>query len=82
MSQDLPTADLLTKKALNLEDLSEIESISLSTIRHLEPINNSTSTPASTVKTPMVLLASEGEAAVSDSKACCVVWKMESTGAM
>lgn len=80
MSHDLPAADLLTKKALNL-DLPEIESISLSTTRQLEPVNNSTSTPASTVKTSVVLLASEGEAAVSDSKACCVVCGMESTGA-
>jgi len=30
MSHDLPAADLLTKKAINLEDLPEIESISLS----------------------------------------------------
>ncbi|GFU23879.1 hypothetical protein NPIL_256131 [Nephila pilipes] len=57
----LPAADLLTKKALNLEDQPEMESISLSTIRHLEPGNNSTSTPASTVKTSEILLTSEEE---------------------
>lgn len=79
MSHDLPAADLLTKKAFNLEDLPEIESISLSTTRQLEPVHNSTSTP--TVITSVVLLASEGEAAVSNSKACCAVCGMESTGA-
>ncbi|GFY44335.1 hypothetical protein TNIN_76401 [Trichonephila inaurata madagascariensis] len=65
MSHDLPAADLLSKKAIDLEDLSEIESISLSTIRQLEPVNN----PTSTVKTSAVLLASEEEAAVSESAA-------------
>ncbi|GFU75144.1 hypothetical protein TNCV_2055871 [Trichonephila clavipes] len=47
----------------------------------LETVNKSSSTPASTVKTSVVLLASEWKAAVSDSKACCVVCGMESTGA-
>lgn len=81
MSHDLPVSDSLTKKTLNLEDLPEIKSISLSTTRQLEPVNNYTSTPASTGKTSVVLLASKGEAAVSDNKACCVVCGMESTGA-
>ncbi|GFV80750.1 hypothetical protein TNCV_4619111 [Trichonephila clavipes] len=47
----------------------------------LETANNSTSTPASTVKTSVVLLSSEWKAAVSDNKACCVVCGMEFTGA-
>ncbi|XP_014487986.1 PREDICTED: KRAB-A domain-containing protein 2-like [Dinoponera quadriceps] len=48
MSHNLPAADLFTKKALNLEDISEIESTFLSTTRQLEPVHthNSTSTPA------------------------------------
>ncbi|GFU68908.1 SCAN domain-containing protein 3 [Trichonephila clavipes] len=49
--------------------------------REFETVNNSTSTPASTVQTSVVLLASEGKTAVNDSKACCVVCGMESTGA-
>ncbi|GFS42863.1 hypothetical protein TNIN_70711 [Trichonephila inaurata madagascariensis] len=53
---------------MDLEDLQEIESISLSTKRQLEPVNNSTSTPASKVETSVVLLASDGGAAVSNSK--------------
>ncbi|GFS28871.1 hypothetical protein TNIN_197201 [Trichonephila inaurata madagascariensis] len=81
VSYDLPAADLPTKKALNLEDLQKIKSFSLSTTGQLETVNNSTSTPASTVKTSVVLLASEWKAAVSDSKACCVLCGMESTGA-
>ncbi|GFU54123.1 SCAN domain-containing protein 3 [Trichonephila clavipes] len=79
-SYDLRAADLLTKKALNL-DLQKIESFSLSTTGQLETVNNSTSTPSSTVKASVMLLASEGKAAVSNSKACCVVCGMESTGA-
>ncbi|GFY53914.1 hypothetical protein TNIN_143841 [Trichonephila inaurata madagascariensis] len=65
--------------ALNL-DLQKIKSFSLSTTEQLETVNNSTSTPASTVKTSIVLLASEGKDAVSDSKACYAVCGMESTG--
>ncbi|GFY59222.1 hypothetical protein TNIN_214561 [Trichonephila inaurata madagascariensis] len=80
-SYDLPAAELPTKKALNLEDLQKIKSFSLSTTLQLETVNNSTSTPASTVKISVVLLASEWKAAVSDSKACCVLCGMESTGA-
>ncbi|GFY35644.1 hypothetical protein TNCV_2619351 [Trichonephila clavipes] len=68
VSYDLPAADLLTKKALNLEDVHKIKSFSLSTTGQLETVNNSTSTPASTVKTSVVLLASEGKAAVNDIK--------------
>ncbi|GFV60480.1 hypothetical protein TNCV_3471151 [Trichonephila clavipes] len=45
-----------------------------------ETVNNCTSTPASTVKTSVVLLTSEGKAAVNDSKACCVVCGKDSTG--
>ena len=59
-------AYLLPKKALNLEDVPEIESVPLSTRRELEPINNSLSTCASTIKISVVLLASEGEATVSN----------------
>ncbi|GFY38752.1 hypothetical protein TNIN_448131 [Trichonephila inaurata madagascariensis] len=81
VSYDLPAADLPTKKALNLEDLQKIKSFSLSTTGQRETVNNSTSTPASTVKTSVVLLASEWKAAVSDSKACCVLCGMESTEA-
>ncbi|GFY61609.1 hypothetical protein TNIN_108391 [Trichonephila inaurata madagascariensis] len=81
VSYDLPAADLSTKKALNLEDLQKIKSFSLSTTGQLETVNNSTSTPASTVKTSVVLLASEWKAAASDSKACCVLYGIESTGA-
>ncbi|GFX97052.1 hypothetical protein TNCV_1997841 [Trichonephila clavipes] len=81
VSYDLPAADLLTKKTLNLEDVLKIKSFSLSTTGRLETVNNSTSTPASTVKTSAMLLSSEGKAAVNDSKACCVVCGMESTGA-
>ncbi|GFV84935.1 uncharacterized protein TNCV_3892731 [Trichonephila clavipes] len=81
VSHDLPAADLLTKKTLNLEEVHKIKSFSLSTTRQLETVKNSTSTPASTVKTSVVLLASEVKAAVNDSKACCVVCGMESTGA-
>ncbi|GFT73996.1 hypothetical protein TNCV_1655561 [Trichonephila clavipes] len=73
VSHDLPAADLLTKKTLNLEEVHKIKSFSLSTTRQLETIKNSTSTPASTVKTSVVLLASEVKAAVNDSKACCVL---------
>ncbi|GFX82855.1 hypothetical protein TNCV_2958111 [Trichonephila clavipes] len=80
VAYDLPAADLLTKKALNLEDLQKIKSFSLSTTEQLETVNNSTSTPASTVKTSVVLFASQWKAAVNDSKACCVVCGMESTG--
>ncbi|GFX50322.1 hypothetical protein TNCV_338571 [Trichonephila clavipes] len=69
------------KKALNLEDVQKIKSFSLSTTGQLQTVKNSTSTPASTVKTSVVLLASEGKAAVNDSKTCCVVCGMESTGA-
>ncbi|GFU61392.1 uncharacterized protein TNCV_3404801 [Trichonephila clavipes] len=47
----------------------------------LETVNNSTSTPASTVKTSVVLLATERKAAVNYIKACCVFCGMESTGA-
>ncbi|GFY68362.1 hypothetical protein TNIN_104401 [Trichonephila inaurata madagascariensis] len=81
VSYDLPAADLPTKKALNLEDLQKIKSFSLSTTLQLETVNKSTSTPAYTVKTPVVLLASKWKAAVSDSKLCCVLCGMESTGA-
>lgn len=55
---------------LSSNDLPEI---SLSTTRQLEPVNNFTLTSASTVKTSVVLLTSEGDAAVSDSKACFLV---------
>ncbi|GFW79785.1 hypothetical protein TNCV_2590051 [Trichonephila clavipes] len=82
LSYDLLAADLLTKRALNFENLQKNSIFSLSTTGHLETVNNSTSTPASTVKTSVVLLASEWKAAVSDSKACCVVCEMESTGAL
>ncbi|GFY50027.1 integrase catalytic domain-containing protein [Trichonephila inaurata madagascariensis] len=78
-SYDLRATDLLTKKALNL-DPQKIESFSLSTTGQLDTVNNSTSTSSSTVKASVVLLASEGKAAVSDIKACCVVCGMESTG--
>ncbi|GFW10122.1 hypothetical protein TNCV_2569061 [Trichonephila clavipes] len=81
VSYNLPAADLLTKKALDLEDLQTIKSFSLSTTLQLETFNNSTSTAASTVKTSVVLLASEWKAAVSDSKAYCHVCGMESTEA-
>ncbi|GFY41843.1 hypothetical protein TNIN_478761 [Trichonephila inaurata madagascariensis] len=81
VSYDLPAADLQTKNALNLEDLQKIKSFSLSTTGQLETVNNFTSTSASTVKTSVVLLASEWKAAVSDSKACCVLCRIESTGA-
>ncbi|GFY41821.1 hypothetical protein TNIN_22511 [Trichonephila inaurata madagascariensis] len=81
VSYDQPAANLPTKKALNLEYLQKIKSFSLSTIGQLETVNNSTSTPASTVKTSVVLLASEWKAAVSDSKTCCVLCGIESTGA-
>ncbi|GFY72544.1 hypothetical protein TNIN_19991 [Trichonephila inaurata madagascariensis] len=69
VSYDLPAADLPTKKALNLQDLQKIKSFSLSTTGQLGTVNNSTSTPASTVKTSVVLLASEWNAVVSDNKA-------------
>ncbi|GFT18331.1 alpha-L-iduronidase [Nephila pilipes] len=81
MLYDLSVADLVTKKVFNLEDLPEIELISLSTRRQLELVNNYTSTSASTVKTFIELFASEGEATVSDSKACYIVCQMGSTGA-
>ncbi|GFY50726.1 hypothetical protein TNIN_111661 [Trichonephila inaurata madagascariensis] len=80
VSYGLPAADLLTKKASNFEDVHKIKSFSLLTTGQLETVNNSTSTPASTVKTSVVLLASEGKAAVNDSKTC-VVSGMKSTGA-
>ncbi|GFS61001.1 hypothetical protein TNCV_4955361 [Trichonephila clavipes] len=77
VSYDLLAADLLTKKSLNLEDVHKIKSFSLSTTGQLETVNNSTSTVTASV----VLLASEGKAAANDSKACCVICGMESTGA-
>ncbi|GFU66919.1 hypothetical protein TNCV_4295721 [Trichonephila clavipes] len=83
VSYDQPAADSPIKKVLNLEDLyiQNIKSFSLSTTGQLETVNNSTPTPTSTVKTYIVLLASEWKAAVSDSKACCVRCGMEYTGA-
>ncbi|GFU12283.1 hypothetical protein NPIL_678721 [Nephila pilipes] len=76
MSHNILVAYLLSKTPENLEDIPEIELISLWTTRQLELVNNSTSTPASTVKTFAVLLAS----AVSNSNVCCVVYGMESVG--
>ncbi|GFY04049.1 hypothetical protein TNCV_1198271 [Trichonephila clavipes] len=72
MSYNLPADVLLTKKALNLKDLQKVESFSLSTTGQLETHTHTVNNSTSTVKTTNVLLASEGKAAVSDSKACVV----------
>ncbi|GFY42653.1 integrase catalytic domain-containing protein [Trichonephila inaurata madagascariensis] len=85
-SKDLLAPKLIDYKASASKDLLAPEFINYCfsfqrSARQLETVNKSTSTPASTVKTSVVLLASEGKAAVNDSEACCVVCGMESTGA-
>ncbi|GFT31751.1 hypothetical protein TNCV_231471 [Trichonephila clavipes] len=65
----------IANQAINLEDLPEIERISLSTIKRFEPVNNS----IATVKTSIALLSSEREEVVRDNKECSVFCRIEST---
>ncbi|KAF2893596.1 hypothetical protein ILUMI_12578 [Ignelater luminosus] len=87
-SEDLPAAAVINNNASTSEDLTAAELINnnVSTSEDLpaaEFINNNASTsedPTSTANTPVVLVASEGEAVDREEKAFCVVCGMESTG--
>ncbi|GFY65023.1 hypothetical protein TNIN_177991, partial [Trichonephila inaurata madagascariensis] len=75
VTHDLPVSDLLSKKALKLANLAEIESIHLSAAIQLEPVNSSTSSSDSTVRISVGRFASEKKAVVSGTIAFGVVCK-------